>query len=287
MDSTTILIFIGGVLGALLVYRKTQNKKLVFYREPDREFPYQWKQILEERVHFYKKLNGTKKRMFEKKAHVFLLNVRIIGVRTDVTDLDRVLVAASATIPIFGFPNWHYRNLFEVFIYPDKFKIPETDKMARGLVGWGEMEGKMFLSRKALYQGYANQEDGLNVAIHEFIHVMDKQDGAVDGVLESVMREADITPWLHIIQSNIDKISEGNSSIRQYGLTNKAEFLAVVGEYFFENPGQMKIEHPDLYAALDSIFNPKIDPRLLYTSKYENCPCRSGQRFGDCCGKRI
>ena len=47
--------------------------------------------------------------------------VRITGIRTDVDDLCRLLVAASAVIPIFGFPDWEYARLGEVLIYPSAF----------------------------------------------------------------------------------------------------------------------------------------------------------------------
>jgi len=217
--------------------------------------------------------------------HIFLLNVRIIGMQTAVSDRDKVLISASAIIPIFGFPRWHYSYLHEIHLYSNKFRIGNTDQMAHGLVGFGAMEGVLKLSKKALYDGYADQNDQRNVAIHEFIHILDKQDGGVDGVLRRVMNEDDITPWLHIIHKKMTEIKNGQSSIRDYGATNRAEFLAVVGEFFFESPEKMKIEHPALYSALDSIFNPKIEQRHKYTKKYEPCPCGSGRKFSRCCSK--
>jgi Mlc titration factor MtfA (ptsG expression regulator) len=32
-----------------------------------------------------------------------------------------VFIAASAVIPIFGFPEWRYQNLTNVILYPDTF----------------------------------------------------------------------------------------------------------------------------------------------------------------------
>lgn len=225
--------------------------------------------------------------MFEYKVHVFLLNVRIIGMQTQVTHEDRILVAASAIIPIFRFKNWQYKGLSEVHIYPDKFEIPTTGKMANGLVGWGAMEGKMMLSKKALHHCFQDGTDGKNVAIHEFIHLFDMADGKVDSVLGNVMNEDDIEPWLYIMQLKMNEINAGKSDIRPYGGVNQAEFLAVVGEYFFEKPEQMKTEHPALYNALDSFFNPpkELVDKFKYTSKYDPCPCGSKKRFEYCCMK--
>ena len=172
------------------------------------------------------------------------------------------------------------------YFHPSKFKIPGQERYARGLIGWGEMDGIMKLSKKALHEGFQDQNDQRNVAIHEFIHVIDKLDGEVDGVLETLMNEIDIMPWMQLMQHEMKEIESGNSDIRKYGSANHAEFLAVVGEYFFESPEKMKIEHPALFNALDSMFNPKIIPkadRFKYTKKYDPCPCGSGRKFSRCC----
>lgn len=257
-NSYLIYIGIGLAIGLAYVYsKKSFVKSTNSVRMPDRDFPYKWRSILESKIEFYQRLNREDRKKFDQRMHIFLLNVRIVGIKTTVKDVDRVLIAASAIIPIFGFPNWHYHYLKQVQLHPGDFPINDSGKMARGLVGWGAMEGILKISRKALHEGYADQNDQRNVAIHEFIHILDKQDGSVNGILQTVMDDVDIMPWLHIIHQKMSEIESGNSSIRKYGAINQEEFLAVVGEFFFESPEKMKIEHPALYAALDSIFNPK------------------------------
>lgn len=256
MNSIFIFVTIGVLIGIFFGYNKLKLVNSFFKREPNRPFPYQWRELLIKNVAFYNRLSAAKQTEFERKLHIFLLNVKITGIGTEVTHLDRVLVASGAVIPIFGFKSWHYANLDEVQIYPNKFQIPNSTKMANGLVGWGAMEGKMLLSRKALYHGFYDQNDEQNVALHEFIHILDKQDGKIDGVLNDVMNEIDLMPWLHIIHKKMREINHGNSTIREYGSANNAEFLAVVSEFFFESPEKMKSEHPDLYSALNSFYNP-------------------------------
>lgn len=283
-----ILLFVGVFVGGLVAYNRRGFVMPVYRRKPDRDFPHQWRKILGEKIAFYQRLSPEDKGRFEYKVHMFLLNVRVIGVQTEITDTDRMLVASSAVIPIFGFPEWHYVNLHEVHIHPDRFPIPGTDKYARGLIGWGSMDGLMKLSRKALFEGFFDQNDQKNVAIHEFIHIIDKQDGEVDGVLDSIMDEVDIMPWLQLMHQKTEQIKQGRSDIRDYGAVNRGEFFAVVSEYFFESPEQMKIEHPALYTALDSIFNPKKAPKsnkFEYTKKYDPCPCGSGRKYSRCCLK--
>ncbi len=259
MNNIAIYVSIGVLLGVYLGYSKLKENNPRKKSEPNRPFPMLWRSILTQRVQFYNRLSELEKAEFERKVHVFLLNVRIRGMQTEVTHEDKILIAAGAIIPIFRFSKWNYANLDEVQLYPDKFRIPNSDKMANGLVGWGAMEGKMMLSRKAVHHGFYDNTDNKNVVIHEFIHILDKQDGKVDGIMSEVMNEVDIMPWLHIINIKMNEIDFGESTIRNYGSTNQAEFLAVVSEFFFENPDKLKIEHPGLYTALDSFYSKNND----------------------------
>lgn len=250
-------ILLAGML--VIAYLRMKKQQRVYRRMPDREFPEQWRIILAKRVPFYQRLSSTVRKEFEKEIHIFLLNYKITGAKTEITDLDRILIASGAVIPTFRLEKWHYVKLEEIVVFPERFKIPETDKMASGLVGWGEMEGQLWLSRKALYKGFHIDNDNKNVAIHEFIHLMDMQDGLVDGVLEELMDEEDILPWLQLVKDKSDQIGQSHNSIREYAKANPAEFLAATGEFYFESPNEMRSSHPKLYQTLDKIFNPKAN----------------------------
>lgn len=269
MQNTTLFLIIGAAIGLFLGYNKLIANKQGYKNKAQRPFPKLWREILTERVAFYNRLSRNDKIEFERKVHIFLLNVRIRGMETEVTHVDKILIAAGAVIPIFRFSNWNYANLDEIQLFPDQFSIPESNKMANGLVGWGAMEGKMMLSRKAIHHGFYDNTDNKNVVIHEFIHILDKQDGKIDGVLGKVMNELDIMPWLHIINVKMNEIDFGDSSIRNYGATNQAEFLAVVSEFFFENPEKLRNEHPDLYNALDSFYNEKTTSKVVKSRNTE------------------
>ncbi|BCE00366.1 hypothetical protein TYM08_P0429 [Marinicellulosiphila megalodicopiae] len=77
----------------------------------------QWSQYLNGHVSFYRTLNQQDKLIFEQRANLFLHTTNVeAGDQVDVTQDDRLLVAASAIIPVWGFPNWHYFNLKSVFL---------------------------------------------------------------------------------------------------------------------------------------------------------------------------
>ena len=216
--------------------------------------------FLEERVLFYKKLDATARLKFEEEVHYFLNHVKITGVKCIITDEDKALVAAAATVPIFHFNNWFYHNLKEVIIYPSGFNYNfelGDEHTIQGMVGNQFMNGQMLLSKRALHGGFDNKTDKNNTAIHEFVHLIDMADGDVDGIPEVFMREQNVLPWVDLMYQNITKMKEGESDINIYGATNEAEFLSVTAEYFFERPYLFKTKHPELYQILEDTFNAK------------------------------
>jgi Mlc titration factor MtfA (ptsG expression regulator) len=221
-------------------------------------FAASYREVLNGHVIFYKELNGADKIEFEKRMQIFLSNIKITGVNTMVEDIDKVLIAAGAIIPIFAFPDWEYMNLYTILLYPgafDEFFNQEgADRNKLGLIGTGPYQNMMVLSKQGLRDGFKNTGDRNNTAIHEFVHLIDKTDGAIDGVPEFLMSKQYILRWLNLMQKEMQQIITNRSDINPYGATNQAEFFAVVSEYFFERPDLLERNHPELYNLLSIIF---------------------------------
>jgi Mlc titration factor MtfA (ptsG expression regulator) len=217
-----------------------------------------YKAILLKEVEFYQRLDDTDKNKFEALVHEFLNDVKIEGVGTSITDLDKVLIASSAIIPVFGFPEWKYKNLTNIILYPNTFdkdfQFEGENRSILGMVGSGYMNGQMILSRKALMKGFSKESGKENTAIHEFVHLLDKSDGIIDGIPEIFLDHEYAVPWLKMMHQEMHRIEAGKSDINPYALTNEAEFLAVASEYFFEKPEKFQHTHPELYAMLSKIF---------------------------------
>jgi hypothetical protein len=246
------------ILFIVYAYRSTTHKKA-------KAFPTNWDQQLVENVSFYKKLSKEKQKEFQERIMEFLSEVYIEGVEYTITDLDKILIAASAVIPVFGFPEWHYTNLSSVLVYPDHFNeelgfgITDDKKHIMGIVGNGQFEKQMILSRKALHQGFDNKKPQVqNTGVHEFVHLIDKMDGITDGVPERLLEHAYVIPWLKLIHKEMEAINDDKSDIRSYGGTNEAEFLAVASEYFFEKPEALKKKHPELFRMLQLCFHTNL-----------------------------
>lgn len=251
MQLVILIIFILAILFAVKFLQRKKIKVL----DP---VPLQLKKILEEEVPFYQQLTENKKTEFEERAAHFLTLVKITGVNTIVHNVDRILIAASAIIPIFNFPGWEYRNLNEVLLYPDsfshEFEQQGEGRNILGMVGTGAMNQVMILSQFELRQAFTNETGKNNTAIHEFVHLLDKSDGVIDGLPEALLDKKYIKPWLQLMQQKIQDINQDESDIDSYGATNEAEFFAVVSEYFFERPDLLKEKHPELFALLQQIF---------------------------------
>lgn len=262
------LRFLGITLIAMWLYRflTRQVRQRAMIRQTP--FPPAWERILEQEVPFYRTLSQPEQDRFREEVHIFLREKRITGINTSVDDTVRVLVGASAIIPIFGFPGWEWEHIREILIYPTSFDEEyqmgsATDHAISGMVGSGSMNRMMILSKPDLLQGFRSHPDQHNVGIHEFAHLLDKSDGIVDGVPEVALPGRAIKPWLNLVQAEMDKIRHGHSDINPYGLTNEAEFFAVAAEYFFENPLKMEQQHPELYIMLKRIF--RQDPQSRIT----------------------
>lgn len=299
MDGFIAFVLFTGLL-LFIFLRWANRKKRLRKKLLKKDFPADWRKILQNQVGFYLTLDKEGKRRFEQHVHVFLSEKRIIGLQTEVDDLTRVLVAASAIIPVWGFENWEYPNLAEIYITDGAISTHEYEEGQTSVVA-GQVKPRggrhtVTLSKSALISGFKNMADRKNVGIHEFTHLIDGQDGATDGIPENRLPDHLVEPWTKLMYEKIEEIKKGDNNINTYGATSETEFFAVVTEYFFEKPGKLQERHPELYRLLTKIFNqnprrrfPKSFRELLKpfgskTGRNDPCPCGSGEKFKRCCG---
>lgn len=249
-------IFFVGTLLIWFVFKRVTNKK---YRTAEILNNDVIKDILHQKVSFFQKLSSAAQSTFIERVVYFLATTKISPEKgAQITDTDKVLVAASATIPLFHFKQWSYENLDEVLIYPGRFdehyEASNPTNNILGMVGDGVLNRKMIISLESLRRGFAPTSYS-NTAIHEFVHLIDKADGDVDGIPEYLIPQELVRPWLQEMHKTIKNIRKDKSDIRDYAATNEAEFLAVVSEYFFQKPQLLKEDHPALYAILEEMYN--------------------------------
>lgn len=247
------------------------------------------RRFLESKVAFYSRLNQDNKFRFEQRCASFIHATEFIGHDVDVSDQDKLLVAAGSVILAWGFSEWHYVKVDAVILVSRSFnessEFGQADSTISGLVGTHHLAGKMILSQAALHHGFSNDSDKLNVAIHEFAHLIDMADGDIDGLPRQISDNAHCLPWLSLVAKGMEDINNKTSSVRRYGATNQAEFFAVVSEYFFERPKLLKRKHPELYRSLELFYKQNLAAvrTELRIRKKAPCPCGSGKRYKRCC----
>lgn len=252
MDIAIPVLF---VLSALVVF-------ILFVLRPKRKrtafsITEEHRQLLFDYVRFYQNLDENNKKEFEKRVERFLSSVRVTGANANVEDIDRILIGAAAIIPVFYITDWEYINLREVLVYPGNFNHDfeqhGDERNVSGMVGTGALQNVLIISKWELRQGFVHNSTR-NTAIHEFVHLVDKMDGTVDGVPELLLERRLIPQWQQLVHSEMEKIRNGGSDIDHYGATSPVEFFAVIGEYFFDQPEMFKQNHLELNEMMERIF---------------------------------
>lgn len=238
-------------------FRRKYRKRRKILLTP---FPSRWIEILEKHVPFYSLLNENDKIVFQKKIQLFLGGVLITGVGMEIDDVTRVLIGAGAAIPVFKVRDWEYVLISDIFVCPDSFNkyfpLIETETNIMGLVVHNK--SAVYLSKESLLRGFS-KTDGNNTGIHEFMHKIDEGSGDIDGVLPPpFLSKKDRAEWLEIIDSEMESIKNGASLLHPYALKNRAEFIAVAAEFFFERPAELKKNHPVLYNAMARVFRQNL-----------------------------
>lgn len=220
--------------------------------------PENFRDVLHDYVAFYNRLGEAGKKQFDEKLRKFLSAVRITGANAQAEDLDIVLIAAAAVIPTYHIPDWEYINLREVLLYPGNFNLDYEqqgrNRMFSGMVGTGGLENVMILSKWELRQGFINGNSNRNTAIHEFVHLIDKMDGTLDGVPELLLPRQFVPRWQQLLAKEMEQIRNGASDVDAYGATCPVECFAVLSEYFFEQPENFRMQHPEWAELMERVF---------------------------------
>jgi len=191
----------------------------------------------------------------------------------EITEEIRVTIAAQACLLLLGMPYPRYTRVRRILVYPSSFipktvELPSSGQIARTdvpLRGQAWASGVVVLGWDAVKGDTQVRSDGENVVLHEFAHMLDAEDGSMDGipVLES---SSAYRAWADLLSSefseHLARVERGESTtLDPYGAENRAEFFAVATEAFFEKPVQLRSARPDLYSLLVSFFN--LDPMAL------------------------
>lgn len=240
-------------------YRRHQIRK--------RPFPDAWREILRQRVPYFRKLPTDLQLQLKKHIQVFIAEKSFVGCSgVIVTDEMRVTITAQACLLILNRATDYYPSLRQILIYPGPFIVNKVETDNAGVVhpqrqilsGESWSQGQVILSWEDTVEGAAAIDDGRNVVIHEFAHQLDQETGAANGAprLHGSNR---YDRWSDVLSKEFAALRQRasmqeHSLLNHYGAKDPAEFFAVSSEVFFEQPHQLHAESPSLYEELRGFY---------------------------------
>ncbi|APX12711.1 zinc-dependent peptidase [Tateyamaria omphalii] len=263
-------LFFGLILliSAALIWRAWRKRQWQQEVLASRLTDAEWQIMLRE-VPLVRKLPPALKAPFEGKVALFLNQVDLVGCNgLEVSDEIALSIAGQAALLVVGTDAW-YKHLTTVLIYPGAFKSKQTrqegyvvteEEVVRLGESWSR--GPVVLSWRDVQQGGLNDDDGLNVVLHEFAHQLDDLSGQTDGAPPMAPGQS-FAAWAEVIVDAYDRHvtnvdARRRTVIDPYGATNHEEFFAVVVELFFERPDALRATEPDVYDQLAMLLG--VDP---------------------------
>ncbi len=306
---------LAGPLIGLIYYvlaSQRERRRLALVSAP---FPSDWREVLWRRVPQYSLLSPDEQQSFEREVQVFLGEQRIYALGGDpsaattvspsgaltrsvrpgspnlplveVSDEQRLLVAASAAILLVGRPEWRLPTARDIVLYPTAFAEetyalwPDSAPGSQHAIGMVHAHGPILFSLDALERSFPVQTEGSgplsrsletvleapvlpHVGLHEFAHVIDfigaeGRAGGLPGMVPPVFAHR----WHERLSVERERLLAGKSILNPYGLKSDAELFAVAVESFFQDALRMRVYHPELYGLLAEFFNQDPASRLL------------------------
>ncbi|MDZ4685688.1 MAG: zinc-dependent peptidase [Planctomycetaceae bacterium] len=242
-------------------WRNRQRRRLL--AEP---FPAEWTTWLSRNCRHYAGLSPDGQQRLRNDVRVFVAEKHWEGCNgLTVTDEMRVTIAAHAVLLGLGFPELPFGRLLSVLIYPDTFVAPPTrqrdgivDESHEPRLGEAWYQGPVVLSWREVREQCIEHPDGRNVVVHEFAHLLDMTNRAIDGIpaLDGI---ADADGWVNRMGEEFSRLVRQSrlgrrSVIDDYGATSEAEFFAVASESFFERPAELRLDKPVVYECLREFY---------------------------------
>ncbi|PLX85926.1 MAG: hypothetical protein C0617_02695 [Desulfuromonas sp.] len=226
-----------------------------------------WIETLRRNLGFYARLPESDRAELHGHIRVFLDEKEFEGCGgLQLDDEIRVTVAAQACVLLLHRKTDYYPELRSILIYPSPYRASRDVADGSGVVhrrqdvrlGESWSHGTVVLAWDSVRRGAVNPVDGHNVVFHEFAHQLDSEDGRTDGA-PILADRSHYSPWARILGDEFERLQQRRKGGRKslldhYGATNPAEFFAVATETFFENPGQLKKKHPQLYGQLEGYY---------------------------------
>ncbi|WP_456428109.1 M90 family metallopeptidase [Nitratifractor sp.] len=254
---------------AWLYFRRLRLKK----RIETSPFPAELRSYLQQIPH-YRLLDDSLKKTLHQKILYFLATKEFRGVKITVTEEMKAVISFYACLMVLKIPDECYEVLRTILIYPSE--VLYEDLRAHGGIYRKErviLEGQSAGDTVVIAWNDARKEAyhlrHHNVVVHELAHVLDFEDGMMDGVPPLERSRTD--EWARVLYRRFQALQTKARKNRDWGkyallgayaATDEAEFFAVVTELYFQSPWILTKHFPDLYREWKSFFG--LDTARLF-----------------------
>ena len=200
-------------------------------------------------------------------ATLFLATKEFTGARGfELDDTKAVAIAAQACLPVLNIGLEAYDGFKGIVVHADAVVAPREIMDDDGVVHQYEEElageampgGPVMLAWSDVRAGSEHAQDGYNVVIHEFAHVLDMQGGAARRVPPLASPQArqnwdrtlseEYRLFCAQLQLGVDGVLD------PYAAQSSEEFFAVAAEAYFVSPRALSAQRARLYALLRTLF---------------------------------
>lgn len=223
---------------------------IIYYLKYFYKFPPQ-RSIIEKHLTFFKKLSSSHKREFLIRVNNFISDLEFEGREGfEITPKVKALIGACAAQITFGQKQFRISKVNKIIVYPEAYNFSKTDTYHKGTF---YSLGTMAISWDDFIKGFDDDNDKLNVGLHEFAHAFhinilhsDEHDPFLDDFM---------CKFENIAKNILENDFNDNHFLRDYAEENIYELFAVSIEHFFEQPVLFEKELPELYKCICYLLN--------------------------------
>ncbi|WP_075341224.1 zinc-dependent peptidase [Tenacibaculum agarivorans] len=237
------------------VYAFVFNKPIfvhVYFRK--KKLSKQKKEFLETSITFYQNLDDKHKAYFEHRVAKFIREYQFISRNSfEFTPEKKVLIAASYIKLTFGMRKYLTQTFDKIIVYPEVYYSLITEQYHKG--EYNPALKIIIFSWEDFLIGNIITNDNINLGIHEFSHALTFHGSKSKDVSARIFyrKYKEILDYVSN-EGRLKQIQESNY-FREYAMTNKIEFVAVIMEHFFESPIELQQQFPKLYAKIEKMLN--------------------------------
>lgn len=249
----------GLMILAILAYmfKLFQNWYSLKYHKPlyrdvvlSKTLPAEQIEFLQKQFPFYTRLTDKNQKRFRHRVAIFISRKNFVGREGfEITDTVTLLIAAHACMLSFGRKNYLYKLVDSIIIFPEEFhselhhdfRTHEFNPKRRVIVfSWKRVTEKLAANPKR------------NLILFECMHAM-QVEARVSNTMDSQRLEANYQSILQQLMHPEFKERLEKTLLKTYPFSNEFEFMAVLGECFFEAPKVFQTEFPELYIHVKRI----------------------------------